>query len=209
MLGLLLFVGGMACRYTLMSFRRARVSAGLRAGFDVRPAVGQELLRAADVRRSARDDVLCGDENSATGGIEHCKFSNAWMPETLGSAVYHDRTLWDYAQWPANAALLFAAPLLFVATRKDRERLEQFKRGRRLRRPELVSMAQFNQRLSKRKWLRLNPPDGMALLSEKRGERSKPRAGDGHRYLRLRAVWPHLHPQRFDTEQLPLSRRTI
>ncbi|HEX4650214.1 MAG TPA: type IV secretion system DNA-binding domain-containing protein [Granulicella sp.] len=90
------------------------------------------------------------------------KFKNAWMQDTLGSVVYQEG-VWAYLQWPTYGALGIFIVLLFVAVPKDRKRALVFKYGRRLRGPELVTTAEFNRKLGRRKWLM---SDGLALINE-------------------------------------------
>ena len=55
--------------------------------------------------------------------------------------------------------------LLFVAVPKDRARRMVWKFGRRLRGPELVTTAEFNEKLGRKKWLTTYCPDGIAFIN--------------------------------------------
>jgi hypothetical protein len=98
--------------------------------------------------------------------IEDGVFSNAWMRQTLGHVVYGDRTVWEYVQWPVYGALGVFVVLLFYAVPKDRKRALVWKHGRRLRGPEVVTTAEFNERLGRKKGLNVYVPDGLALINE-------------------------------------------
>jgi hypothetical protein len=98
--------------------------------------------------------------------IEDGVFSNAWMRQTLGHVVYGDRTVWEYVQWPVYGALGVFVVLLFYAVPKDRKRALVWKHGRRLRGPEVVTTAEFNEKLGRKKGLNVYVPDGLALINE-------------------------------------------
>lgn len=82
--------------------------------------------------------------------------------------IYRDWTTWDFFKYPMYGALGIAGVWLCLAWRKDRERHERNKRGRRLRGPELVGTAEFNKKLTIRKWLTKYPPDGLEFTNEER-----------------------------------------
>ena len=65
------------------------------------------------------------------------------------------------------AALLWPV-LLFFAVPKDRKRELEFQHGRRLRGPELLTTAEFNAKLGRRRWLRREPADGLGFINENR-----------------------------------------
>ncbi len=98
--------------------------------------------------------------------IEDGVFSNARMRQTLGQVVYGDRTVWDYIKWPVFGSLGVFVALLFYTVPKDRKRARVWKHGRRLRGPELVTTAEFNERLGKTKGWNIYLPDGLAFINE-------------------------------------------
>jgi hypothetical protein len=83
----------------------------------------------------------------------------------LGQWVYENQTLWDFAKRPTYWTLAFFVLGLFVAVPKDRARRNVWKFGRRLRGPELVTTAEFNEKLGRKKWLMTYFPDGVALVN--------------------------------------------
>ena len=92
-------------------------------------------------------------------------FPNAWMRAKLKHAVYKDGTVWDYIEGPAYGALGILAVLLFFALPRDRKRALEFKHGRRLRGPELVTTAEFNRRFGQWRWLKRHLPDGLGIIN--------------------------------------------
>ena len=98
--------------------------------------------------------------------IEDRVLSNAWMRQTLGHVVYQDRTVWDYIERPVYGASLIFILLLFYTVPKDRKRALVWKHGRRLRGPEVVTTAEFNEKLGRKKGLNIYVPDGLALINE-------------------------------------------
>jgi hypothetical protein len=83
----------------------------------------------------------------------------------MGSYVYQNQTLWDFVKRPTYWTAAFFVVLLFMAVPKDRARRMVWKFGRRLRGPELVTTAEFNEKLGRRKWLTTYLPDGIALVN--------------------------------------------
>jgi hypothetical protein len=86
----------------------------------------------------------------------------------LGQWIYRERTAWDYIETPAYASLGFFAVLLCFALPTDRKRRRVLREGRRLSGPELVTTAEFNRKLGKRRWLKRSLPDGLALINTNR-----------------------------------------
>ena len=82
-----------------------------------------------------------------------------------GQWVYGNQTLWDFAKRPTYWTAAFFVLLLFVAVPKDRARRMVWRYGRRLRGPELVTTAEFNERLGRKRWLMVYPPDGIAFIN--------------------------------------------
>ena len=83
----------------------------------------------------------------------------------LGQWVYQNQTLWDFAKRPTYWTAAFFVVLLFLAVPKDRARRMVWKFGRRLRGPELVTTAEFNEKLGRKKWLTTYFPDGIAFVN--------------------------------------------
>ena len=92
-------------------------------------------------------------------------FNDRGLHELMGSYVYQNQTLWDFVKRPTYWTLAFFAVLLFMAVPKDRARRMVWKFGRRLRGPELVTTAEFNEKLGRKKWLTTYYPDGIALIN--------------------------------------------
>ena len=61
--------------------------------------------------------------------------------------IYQDQTVWDYVKSPTYWSLGVFVLMLFLAVPKDRARRMIWKHGRRLRGPELVTTAEFNEKL--------------------------------------------------------------
>ena len=57
---------------------------------------------------------------------------------------------WEFYRLPLSLAVAFFVLALFVAVPKDRARRMIWKHGRRLRGPELVTTAEFNEKLGSR-----------------------------------------------------------
>lgn len=87
------------------------------------------------------------------------QFDNAKMHAYLGHWIYRDQTFLDMekpAWWGGLGVLLVG---LVVAIPKDAARKRERKEGRRLKGPELVTVAEFN---------RLNRSDGIGFLQQER-----------------------------------------
>jgi hypothetical protein len=95
-------------------------------------------------------------------------FNNQELHEYLRHWIYLDQTAWEMVRtavwWGCGVFVLG----LFVAIPRDRKRKEMYKHGRRLRGPELVGTIDFNQRMTRRKWLMSYPPEGLAFINEAR-----------------------------------------
>jgi type IV secretory pathway TraG/TraD family ATPase VirD4 len=76
--------------------------------------------------------------------------STAWLRDSLSGSVYDQASPTDLAKdlvhYPAFAALGVLLCGIVLASPKDRERRRVVRYGRRLRGPELVSVAEFNRR---------------------------------------------------------------
>ena len=92
-------------------------------------------------------------------------FNDRRLHEAMASYVYGNQTLWDFAKRPTYWTAAFFVLLLFVAVPKDRARRMVWRYGRRLRGPELVTTAEFNERLGRKRWLMVYPPDGIAFIN--------------------------------------------
>lgn len=95
-------------------------------------------------------------------------FNDRKLHEAMASYVYGSQTLWDFAKRPTYWTLAFFVMLLFIAVPKDRARRMVWKFGRRLRGPELVTTAEFNEKLGRKRWLRTYYPDGIAIVNLER-----------------------------------------
>ena len=84
----------------------------------------------------------------------------------MGSYVYQNQTLWDFVKRPTYWTAAFFVALLFIVVPKDRARRMVWKFGRRLRGPELVTTADFNEKLGRRKLLTTQLPDGVMFINE-------------------------------------------
>ncbi len=95
-------------------------------------------------------------------------FDDRGLHGLMGSYVYQNQTLWDFAKLPTYWTAAFFVLLLFIAVPKDRARQMVWKFGRRLRGPELVATTEFNEKLGRKRWWRTYYPDGIALVNLER-----------------------------------------
>jgi hypothetical protein len=93
-------------------------------------------------------------------------FNDRGLHRVMSEAVYADHESWDFYRRPVYFSVAFFVLALFVAVPKDRKRRLIWKHGRRLRGPELVTTAEFNGKLGKSKLMRVEMPDGIALINE-------------------------------------------
>jgi hypothetical protein len=93
-------------------------------------------------------------------------FNDQALHRYLGHWIYRDQTVWEYIERPVYGSLAVFVLGLFVAVPKDRKRALVYKHGRRLRGPELVTTAEFNEKLGQHKWLKKYLPDGLAFINE-------------------------------------------
>jgi hypothetical protein len=82
--------------------------------------------------------------------------------------VYRNGDLWSYAEKPFYLSLAVFLLGLLVTVPKDRARALELKHGRHLSGPELVTAAEFNERLGRRKGLMVYLPDGVSFTNENR-----------------------------------------
>ncbi len=92
-------------------------------------------------------------------------FNDRRLHEAMASYVYGNQTLWDFVKRPTYWTAAFFVLLLLVTVPKDRARRMVWRYGRRLRGPELVTTAEFNERLGRKRWLMVYPPDGIAFIN--------------------------------------------
>jgi type IV secretory pathway TraG/TraD family ATPase VirD4 len=90
-------------------------------------------------------------------------YENAKLHAFLGDWIYHDQTLFDLAR-PA----LWAVPLVFLvglwpATWFERKRIRVLRYGRKLRGPDLITVAQFNWRHRRPRGIGFENEDRTAL----------------------------------------------
>jgi len=93
-------------------------------------------------------------------------FNDQELHAYLAHWIYQDQTVWDYVKSSAYESLAVWVLLLLFAVPKDRKRTSVFKEGRRLRGPERVTTAEFNEKLGKSKGMRVHLPDGVAFINE-------------------------------------------
>ena len=137
-------------------------------------AKGQMLLVVDDEveavkGRDGRYGYVLTDDGSKDGLVRLQYVSGVYndraLHELMGRFVYHDQTLWDFVKRPTYWTLAFFVLLLFMAVPKDRARRMVWKFGRRLRGPELVTTAEFNEKLGRKKLLTTYYPDGIAFVN--------------------------------------------
>src|SRR5437667_2069503 len=90
-------------------------------------------------------------------------YENAKLHAFLGDWIYHDQTLFDLAR-PA----LWTAPIVFLvgvwpATWMERKRIRALRYGRKLRGPDLITVAQFNWRHRRSRGIGFGNADRTAL----------------------------------------------
>ena len=93
-------------------------------------------------------------------------FNDRGLHRVMSEAVYDNVGSWEFYQKPVWFTLAVFVLLLFVAVPKDRKRRLIWKHGRRLRGPELVTTAQFNEKLGRSKGLTKYAPDGVMFINE-------------------------------------------
>jgi len=85
-------------------------------------------------------------------------YNNRGLHRVMSEAVYAGHESWEFYRRPVYLSLAFFVLALFVAVPKDRKRRLIWKHGRRLRGPELVTTAEFNEKLGKSKLMRVELP---------------------------------------------------
>jgi hypothetical protein len=107
------------------------------------------------------------------------------LHELMGNYVYQNQTLWDFVKRPTYWTAAFFVVLLFMAVPKDRARRMVWKFGRRLRGPELLTTAEFNQKLGRSKLLTTQLPDGVMFINEEQSWGDKLLHNNASRWLRV------------------------
>ena len=149
-------------RYTLLLGITAKGEQLLVTGDEIEAVKGQD----------GRYGYLLTDEG-IKDGLKRLQWTTAVYNDRglhglMGSYVYQNQTLWDFVKRPTYLTAVFFVVLLFGAVPKDRARRMVWKFGRRLRGPELVTTAEFNEKLGRKKWLMTYFPDGIALVNLER-----------------------------------------
>ncbi len=93
-------------------------------------------------------------------------FNDRGLHRVMSEAVYSNIGGWEFYQKAVWLTAAFFVLALFVAVPKDLARRMLYKHGRRLRGPELVTTAEFNEKLGKSKGMRVHLPDGVAFINE-------------------------------------------
>ncbi len=149
----------MQSKYTLLQGFNAKGQMLLVVDDEVEAVKGQD----------GRYGYVLTDDGSKDGLVRLQYVSGVYndraLHELMGRFVYHDQTLWDFVKRPTYWSLAFFVLGLFMAVPKDRARRMVWKFGRRLRGPELVTTAEFNEKLGRKKWLTTYFPDGIAFVN--------------------------------------------
>jgi hypothetical protein len=95
-------------------------------------------------------------------------FNDHLLHELMSHWVYQDERFWDHAQRPFYLSVLVLILGLSFAVPKDRARQLLYKHGRRLRGPELVTTAEFNEKLGVSTLFSLHLPNGVSFINEQR-----------------------------------------
>ncbi|MGB7355015.1 MAG: type IV secretion system DNA-binding domain-containing protein [Acidobacteriaceae bacterium] len=138
-------------------------------------AKGEQLLVTGDEIEAVKgQDGRYGyalTDEGVKDGLERLQWTTAVYNDSglhglMGSYVYQNQTLWDFVKRPTYWTAAFFVALLFIVVPKDRARRMVWKFGRRLRGPELVTTAEFNQKLGRSKLLTTQLPDGVMFINE-------------------------------------------
>jgi type IV secretory pathway TraG/TraD family ATPase VirD4 len=112
-------------------------------------------------------------------------YNDKGLHALMGSYVYGNQTLWDFVKRPTYWTAAFFVALLFIVVPKDRARRMVWKFGRRLRGPELVTTAEFNQKLGRSKLLTTQLPDGVMFINEEQSWGDKLLHNNASRWVRV------------------------
>ena len=161
----------------LKSGARGQASATAAAKYTLLEAVvgkGQRLVTGNEIEPVPALNGRPGWRLTAEGvknGIARLQWVTATyndraLHRVMSDAVYGDVVSWEFYRTPVLWSLLFFAVALFVAVPKDRAARMVWKHGRRLRGPELVRTAEFNEKLGRSTLTRVHLPDGIAFVNE-------------------------------------------
>jgi hypothetical protein len=125
---------------------------GVDAKGQMRLVTGDEIERVAGPDGKAAYRLT---EEGIKDGLVRLQWTTARYNEralhtVMGEYVFDNQTQWDFYKRPFYWTLAFFVVLLFMAVPKDRARRMVWKFGRRLRGPELVTTAEFNEKLGHR-----------------------------------------------------------
>jgi hypothetical protein len=99
--------------------------------------------------------------------------------------IYQDRSRWSLIKCPAYGAFGVLGMCLCLTIPMDFKRHREYKHGRRLKGTELVRTVQFNRRMTRRKWFKRYPPDGLAFINEEQTWIERTFRSASSRWLRI------------------------
>jgi hypothetical protein len=180
----------------LKSGALGKVSATSASNYKLLEAVvgkGQRLLMDDEIEQIPSLDGRPGyrlTEEGVKNGIVRLTwvtgtFNDRGLHRVMGEAVYSNIGSWEFYQKPLWATVAFFCLALFLAVPKDRARRMLYKHGRRLRGPELVTTAEFNEKLGRSKMMRVQLPDGVSFINEDIGWWDKTFHKDLSRWARV------------------------
>ena len=134
----------------------------------------QRLVIGDEVESTVGSDGRPGwqlTEEGVKDGITRLQFvtgmyNDRGLHRVMTEAVYSDLASWELYRVPVLTAAGMLVLFLFAAVPRDRARRMIWKHGRRLRGPELVRTAEFNERLGVSKLFTTTLPNGVALINE-------------------------------------------
>jgi hypothetical protein len=180
----------------LKSGARGKASATAASKYTLLEAVvgkGQRLVMGDEIEQvpslDGRPGYRLTDEGVKDGIVRltwvRGTFNDRGLHRIMSEAVYDNVGSWHFYRLPVSLAVAFFVLTLFLAVPKDRARRMIWKHGRRLRGPELVTTAEFNEKLGKSKLLTTHLPDGIALINEERSWIDKIMHNDLSRWARV------------------------
>ena len=154
---------------------------------------GQRLVMADEIEQIPSLDGRPGyrlTEQGVRDGIVRLTwvtgtFNDRGLHLVMGEAVYSNIGSWEFYQKLFWATVAFFCLALFLAVPRDRARRMLYKHGRRLRGPELVTTAEFNEKLGRSKLMRVQLPDGVSFINEDIGWWDKTFHKDLSRWARV------------------------